>query len=282
MGLARVQSLGGMKYILVVVDDFTRYAQVSLLRDKSEALDKMIHLCKKLQIEKNAMIAHIRSDHGREFENSRLASFCNDQGTRQEFSAPKTPQQNGVVERKNRVLQEMARVMLNTKSMAKSFWGEAVNIVCHTLNIVYFRPDTKKTPYELWRGKKPVFKYFRIFGSDCYILRDRENLEKSDKGVIFGYPTSSREYRVYNLRTKTVMEFANVVINDGQCTKDHYEVIQKIQDKPTEVEDVLHKEYVGRPNDQELQVLNDVVSEPTTPVRERIQEQFETSTFPEP
>ena len=91
------------------------------MRDKYEALDKMIHLCKKLQIEKNAMIAHIRSDHGREFENSRLASFCNDQGTRQEFSAPKTPQQNGVVERKNRVIQEMARVMLNTKSMAKSF-----------------------------------------------------------------------------------------------------------------------------------------------------------------
>ena len=93
---------------------------------------------------------------------------------------------------------------------------------------MYFRPDTKKTPYELWRWKKPVVKYFRIFGSDCYILRDRENLEKSDKGVIFGYLTSSREYRVYNLRTKTAMEFANVVINDGQCTKDHYEVIQKI------------------------------------------------------
>ena len=138
------------------------------MRDKFEALDKMIHLCKKLQIEKNAMIAHIRSDHGKEFENSRLASFCNDQGTRQEFSAPKTPQQNGVVERKNRVIQEMAGVMLNTKSMAKSFWGEAVNIVCHTLNMVYFRPDTKKTPYQLWRGKKPIEKYFRIFGSECY------------------------------------------------------------------------------------------------------------------
>ena len=92
-----------------------------LLRDKSEALDKMIHLCKKLQIEKNAVIAHIRSDHGGEFENSKLASFCNDQGTKQEFSAPKTSQQNGVAERKNRVIQEMARVMLNNKSMAKSF-----------------------------------------------------------------------------------------------------------------------------------------------------------------
>ena len=70
------------------------------------------------------------------------------------------------MEKKNRVIQEMARVMLNNKSMAKSFWGEAVNTACHILNRVYFRPDTKKIPYELWRGKKPVVKYFRIFGNE--------------------------------------------------------------------------------------------------------------------
>ena len=69
------------------------------------------------------MIAHIRSYHEREFEKSKLASFCIDQGTKQEFSTPKTPRQNGVVEREDRVIQEMARVMLNNKSMAKSFWG---------------------------------------------------------------------------------------------------------------------------------------------------------------
>ena len=91
------------------------------MKDKSEAIDKMIHLRKKLQIEKNILIARIKSDHGREFENSKLISFCNDQGTKQEFFAPKTPQQNGVVERKNGVIQEMARVMLNNKSMPKSF-----------------------------------------------------------------------------------------------------------------------------------------------------------------
>ena len=72
--------------------------------------------------------------------------------------------------------------------MPKSFWGEAVNTACHTLNRVYFHPNTKKTLYEVWRGKKPVVKYFRVFGSDCYILQDRENLEKfdakSDKGSL--------------------------------------------------------------------------------------------------
>ena len=95
----------------------------------------------------------------------------------------------------------MTLVMLHNKKLHKSFWREVVNTACHTLNRVYFRPDSKKTPYELWRGKKPVVKYFRIFGSDCYILRDIENLEKfdakSDKGYFLGYSSTSRAYRVY-------------------------------------------------------------------------------------
>ena len=105
-----------------------------LLKDKVEDPEKMRHVCKKLEVEKDTVIARIRSDHGREFENTKLATFCNDQGTHQEFSSPKTSQQNGIVERKNRVVQEMACVMLHNKKLPKSFWGEAVNTACHTLN----------------------------------------------------------------------------------------------------------------------------------------------------
>ena len=90
MGPTRVQSLGEKKYILVVVDDFTRYTWVMLLRDKAKAPEKMIHLCKKLQVEKGIVIARIRSDHGSEFENTKLVTFCNDQGTHK-FSLPKKP-----------------------------------------------------------------------------------------------------------------------------------------------------------------------------------------------
>ena len=78
MGPARVQSLGEKKYILVAVDDFTRYTWVMLLKDKDEALKKMIHVCKELQVEKDTVIARIKSDHGREYENTKLATFCND------------------------------------------------------------------------------------------------------------------------------------------------------------------------------------------------------------
>ena len=143
-------------------------------------------------------------------------------------------------------------------------------------------PDSKKTPYELWRGKKPVVQYFRIFGSDCYILRDRKNLEKfdakSDKGFFLGYSSTSRAYRVYNLRTKTVIESSNVVINDEVCSESQSENTAPIQDKLMEVDDTLPVDYVGKHSDKELMVLNDAVSvpsssEPSTPVHETQQAQ---------
>ena len=112
----------------------------------------------------------------------------------------------------------MARVMLLNKSIPQKFWAEAVNTLCHIGNRIYFRAGTKKISYEIWREKKPKVKYFRVFGSKCYILNDRENPgkfdAKNDEGIFLGYSTNSRAYRVYNKRTKTVMESINVVIDD--------------------------------------------------------------------
>ena len=97
---------------MVIVDDFSRYTWDEFLREKLEAREKLEILCTKLQNEKGVPIVKIRSDHGKEFENARFQSFCEKNGIKKEFSALKTPQQNGVVKRKNRVFQEMARVML--------------------------------------------------------------------------------------------------------------------------------------------------------------------------
>ena len=174
MGPTRTKSLGGKRYIMVVVDDFTRYTQVILLRSKSDTLEHIEALCTRLQNEKSLKID--QSNHGKEFENSYMESFCTRSGISQEFSAPITPKQNDVVERKNKVIQGMAIAMLHNKDVARNLWGEAVNTACHMVNRVYFRPDTKKTPYELWNGRKPNVKYFRIFVSTCFILKDRENV----------------------------------------------------------------------------------------------------------
>ena len=176
-------------------------------------------LCKRLQNEKGVPIVKIRSDHGKEFENARFESFCEKNGIKREFSAPKTPQQNRVVERKNRVIQEMARVMLLNKQIPQKFWGEDMNTSCHMGKRIFFRMGIKKTAYEIWNGKKPRVKYFRMFGSKWYILNDRENPgkfdAKSDEDIFLGYFTTSRAYRVFNKRTKTVMESINVKIDDA-------------------------------------------------------------------
>jgi hypothetical protein len=205
---------------LVVVDDFSRYTWVILLWEKSDALDVAQQLFKKIQIEQNCPIMRIRSDHGREFKNTKFEEFCLSYGIQQEFSSPITPHQNGVVERKNRMIQEMARVIIHSKNLAQHFWGEAYNTACHIINRVYLRPETNKTPYEIWRGKKPTVKYFRTFGSRCYILRDRKNLGKfdlkSDEGIFLGYSTNSCAYRVFNKRTETMMESINVIIDDEE------------------------------------------------------------------
>jgi hypothetical protein len=218
MGPTRTSSFGGKKYILVIVYDYSRYTWALLLLEKFDAFEATQQLFKKIQIEQNCPIMRIRSDHGREFENAQFEEYCLSYGIQHEFSSPITPQQNGVVERKNRVILEMARVMIHSKNLAQHFWGEAVNTACHIINRVYLRLETSKTPYEIWRGKKPTVKYFQIFGSKCYIIRDRENLGKfdpnSDEGIFLGYSTNSRAYMVYNIRTETVMESINVVIDD--------------------------------------------------------------------
>ena len=109
--------------------------------------------------------------------------------------------------------------MLHNKDVARNLWGEAINTACHTVNRVYFKPSTKKTPYELWKGRKPNVKYFRIFGSTCFILKDREIMGKfdswCDEGIFPGYSSTSKAYQVYNKRTMKVMEIVNVVIDES-------------------------------------------------------------------
>ncbi|KAK2385091.1 putative mitochondrial protein [Trifolium repens] len=219
MGPMQVESLGGKRYVLVVVDDFSRYTWVNFIREKSDAFDVFKELCIQIQREKCSNVVRIRSDHGREFENSKFDDFCAAEGIKHEYSSPITPQQNGIVERKNRTIQESARVMLHAKNVPYHFWAEAMNTACYVHNRVTLRKGTTFTLYELWKDRKPTVKHFHIFGSECFILADREPRRKldpkSEKGFFLGYSTNSRAYRVYNTKTQVVMESANVVVKDS-------------------------------------------------------------------
>ncbi len=97
-----------------------------------------------------------------------------------QFSCARTPQQNGIVERKNRSLQEMARTMLNEHHLPKYFWAKAVNTACFVSNRVVVRKGLDKTSYELWKGRKPNIAFFKVFGCKCFILNTKDNLGKFD------------------------------------------------------------------------------------------------------
>ncbi|KAH9696622.1 hypothetical protein KPL71_023234 [Citrus sinensis] len=218
-GPSRYASLNGKYYAFVIVDDYSRYTWVLFLANKDDALDAFKVLCKKLQNEKGHGIVCIRSDHGGEFENHAFESFCNNLGIEHQFSSPRTPQQNGVVERKNRSIQEMARTILNENALPKYFWAEAVNTACYVLNRVLIRPNLNKTPYELWKDRKPNIGYFKVFGYKCFVLNTKDNLgkfdSKSDVGIFLGYSNSSKAYRVYNKRTLVVEESMHVTFDES-------------------------------------------------------------------
>ena len=154
------------------------------------------------------------------------------------------------------MIQEMARVMLLNKQIPQKFWGEAMSTSCHIGNRIFFRVGTKKTAYEIWNGQKPRVKYFRVFGSKCNILNGRQNLEKfdtkSDEGIFVGYFITSRACRVFNKRTKKVMESINVKIDDA-LTK--VEIIDDGEGPSTKEPDV------------EVEALN-IEVEGSTPVKE--------------
>ncbi|GJT07347.1 retrovirus-related pol polyprotein from transposon TNT 1-94 [Tanacetum coccineum] len=176
-----VWSYRGNRYTLVIVDDYSRYTWTRFLKNKTEAFDQFEIFSKKIQNQLGCTIVSIRTDHGRGFDNEvQFGEFCNANGITHNFSAPRTPQSNGVVERKNRTLQEMSRTMLNEQSLPQKFWCNAVDTSTYILNRILIRAILGKTPYELLRGRKPTLDYFRVFGSKCFILNTKDYLTKFD------------------------------------------------------------------------------------------------------
>ncbi|KAJ9550966.1 hypothetical protein OSB04_015011 [Centaurea solstitialis] len=198
-GPVNVQSIAGKKYTLVIVDEYSRYTWVFFLRSKSDAPEEIILFVRKMEKLNNLSVRSIRSDHGTEFKNSTLETFFDRKGISQNFSSVRTPQQNGVAERRNRTLIEAARSMLSEANLATQFWAEAVNTACYTQNRSLIVKRFKRTPYELFRNRKPSIEHLHIFGCVCYILNNKDNLgkfdSKSDDGIFLGYSSISKTYR---------------------------------------------------------------------------------------
>ncbi|GJX76730.1 retrovirus-related pol polyprotein from transposon TNT 1-94 [Tanacetum coccineum] len=167
----RVESINGKKYILVIVDDYSRFTWVKFLRSKDEALDAIIKCIKNTQVRLNATVRNVGTDNGTEFVNQTIHDFYENIVISHQTSVARTPQQNGVVERRNRTLVEAARTML----ILLCFYGpkQSTQLVTPKTVLRY-----NKTPYELMHDKKLDLSFFHVFGSLCYPTNDIEDLGK--------------------------------------------------------------------------------------------------------
>jgi transposase InsO family protein len=138
---------------------------VFLLEDKNESQEVLKKFLKRAQNEFDAKVKKIRSDNDTEFKNTQVEDYLDEEDMKHGFSAPYTRQQNGMAERKNRILIEVARTVLDEYKTSDRFWMEVVNTACHASNHLYLHNLLKKTPYELLTSNKPNISYFRVFGS---------------------------------------------------------------------------------------------------------------------
>ncbi|GJZ53499.1 integrase, catalytic region, zinc finger, CCHC-type containing protein [Tanacetum coccineum] len=210
----RVESINGKKYILVIVDDYLRFAWVKFLRSKDEAPEFIIKFLKMIQVRLNTTVRSIRTDNGTEFVNQTLHSYYEDVRISYETSVACTPQKNDVVDRRNRTLVEVARTMLIFSKALLFMWAEAVATACYTCNRSLICLHHSKTPYELLHDIKPYLTYFHAFGALCYPTNDSEDLgklkPKADIGIFIGYSPAKKAYRIYNRRTRRIMETIHV------------------------------------------------------------------------
>ncbi|GJR19530.1 putative ribonuclease H-like domain-containing protein [Tanacetum coccineum] len=209
-GPTSVRSINHKTYCLVITDDFSRFSWVFFLRTKDETSAILQDFIRQIENQLNKKVKTIRCDNGTEFKNRDMIEFCGSKGIKREYSNARTPQQNGVAERKNRTLIEAARTMLADSFLPNTFWAEAVSTACYVLNRVLVTKPQNKTPYELITGKLPIISYIRPFGCHVTILNTIDHLgkfeEKADEGFLVGYSLSSKAFRVYNLATKRVEE----------------------------------------------------------------------------
>ncbi|GJY31458.1 putative ribonuclease H-like domain-containing protein [Tanacetum coccineum] len=219
-GPTSVRSLNHKTYFLVITDDFSRFSWVFFLRTKDETSGILKDFIRQIENQLNQKVKTIRCDNGTEFKNRDFIEFCGSKGIKREYSNARTPQQNGVAERKNKTLIKAARTMLADSFLPNTFWAEAVSTACYVLNRVLVTKPQNKTPYELIIGKIPIISYIRPFGCHVTILNTIDHLGKfegkSDEGFLVGNSLQSKAFRVYNLETKRVEENLHITFLENK------------------------------------------------------------------
>lgn len=257
-GPTRVPSLGGARYFITFIDDWSRKVWVYLLKHKNQAFKCFKQWKALVENQTGRKVKVLRTDNGLEYLSEEFNEFCKDHGIARHKTVRLTPQQNGLAERMNRTILERVRCMLSNANLSKSFWGEAVHTACYLINRSPSTAIDFKTPEEKWSGKAPSYSHLRIFGCPAYIHVNEGKLEpRSRKAIFLGYPEGVKGYKVWLTGSggggKAVIS-RDVVFQEDSMLKnaDNQPDTSQMHEKPDQrVQLEVERVTPARPNDED-------------------------------
>jgi hypothetical protein len=212
------ETAGRNKYFMLLVDDHSRWMQVYMLQRKDQACEAFVKYKADVENVTGCKVKTLRSDRGGEFLAGQFAKVCEQAGIKRHFTAPYSPQQNGVVERRNRTVMEMARALLKSMKIPGRYWGEGVRHAVYLLNRLPTKVLGDKTPYEAWNDRKPSLGHLRVFGCICHAKVAVPHLKKLDDRskqlVYFGVEEGSKAHRLYDPENNKIVVSRDVVFEE--------------------------------------------------------------------
>jgi hypothetical protein len=228
---APVVSLGGARYFVSFIDNFSRRCWVYPIRRKADVLAVFKTFKARVELEFEKKIKCLRIDNGGEYTSDEFDNFCQHEGIKRQFTTAYTPQQNGVAERMNKTLLERTRAMLKAAGLGKSFWAEAVNTACYVINRSPSTAIELKTPMEMWTGKPSDYSQLHIFGSPVYVMYNTQEVSKLDsksrKYVFLGYADGVKGYRLWDPTAHKVVINRDVIFAEGKMQMEEHNSILK-------------------------------------------------------
>lgn len=222
IGEMETQSIGGARYILTFVDDFSRKVFVYFLRKKSEVFETFVNFKNFVENQTERRIKILRTDNGLEFLSNAFNSFCRSNGIQHQLTTVYTPQQNGTAERMNRTLIEKARCMLFDANLSKCFWAEACSMAAYIINRSVCARWTDSTPEEVWSGHKVNVADLRIFGTPVMVHVPKEKRRKLDRKsnemIFVGYDADKKGYRCMDRVTRALIISRDVIFHESESS----------------------------------------------------------------
>lgn len=222
-GPMEVRSIGGARYFVTFIDDYSRKVHVYIMKNKSDVVEKFQEYKANVQNQLNAKIKILRTDNGTEYLSNSFSNILKDSGISHQTTNPYTPEQNGLAERANRTLVEKARCMLINANLQKQYWAEAVSTAAYLINRSPTRTLEYSTPEEIWSGKKPDVSHLKIFGCEVMVHVPKEKTRKWDskarKMIFIGYCENTKGYKVIDPKTRSATRSRDVVFLESSVKR---------------------------------------------------------------